>query len=270
MQKIKNLGQIFKIKKLGKTQESGFKPINPETHSRYKRVQKKTPKLITLTRIFGPILLVVVLLLLLLKSPIFSITNIKCTTQYSLCSDQDQLILKTFKGENLIFLNSSDVESKITKSFANRKIVVQKVFPGTLTVFLERRKPVVAVKPDQGQFLVDNDGVVVEYAQASALPTVILTSNKSPLVVGESVDENTLQAIKIMELVYKSQNINQGSLQDEELDITLQNGILVKFPLDRDPKALVGALQLITARIRIDGKVPKSIDLRYSNPVLSY
>ncbi len=271
MQRIKNLGKRLSLK--SSKAEIGFKPLSQKPQST-RRIQKKNfrQKLYSASWKFVAAIIFLVAVLVFLKSPLFAVNTINCKTQYSLCSDTDQKLLDSFKGQNLIFLKTHDVEAKITQSFANRKIVVQKSFPGTLSVFLERRKPYVAIRvadsPD-GVFLVDNEGVIVEYSKTSSLPAII-TSEKSPLVVGESVDSNTLQAIKIMQLVYKSQKATEGLLHDAQLDIKLSDGALAIFPLDRDPQVSVGALQLITARIRIDGKVPKSIDLRYSNPVLSY
>jgi hypothetical protein len=276
MEKIKNLGKLLNNRK-SKTREVGFKPlnVNPQTQlQRPKRNQKKTTreKVISLSKKVSPIIASVIAMLIILKSPVFSINSIECKTQYSPCSDMDQKVLEDFKGKNLIFLKDSEVDLKVTKSFANRKIVVQKIFPGTLSVFVERRKPQVGIRSQTSQdgiFLADGDGIIVEFAKTTSLP-IITTNSTQPFVVGESTDQNTLQAIKIMQLVYKSQKTTEGNLHDDQLDVRLQNGILAIFPLDRDPQVVVGALQLITARIRIDGKVPKSIDLRYSNPVLQY
>lgn len=207
-----------------------------------------------------------------IKNNYFKVAKIDCKTQYSLCSEQDQNTLSELVGKSMIDVNSKSVEDKIIKNYSNRRIVTQKIFPSTLSVFIEKRKPLVALDPtigEEGLYLVDNDGVIQQFVNSSSLPVVVLTPN-SPLMLGGKADSDIQQAVKLMHLIYKGQNINKGSMNGKSLEILLSNDIKVIFSLDRDPQVLVGALQLITSRIRIEGKVPKSIDLRYSNPVLTY
>lgn len=48
------------------------------------------------------------------------------------------------------------------------------------------------------------------------------------------------------------------------------SGIPVFLTLDKDLNSKVASLQLILSRAKIEGRLPRAIDLRFSKPVLSY
>lgn len=211
----------------------------------------------------------------LLRSDFLRIKTIVCKTQYGPCAGEEEERLESLEGESVVFLDSSRVKDIFVEDFKIREVYVQRVFPNKLVVFLERRKPLVAIKlrgvNEEGVFLVSKDGTVLEFTKNSSLPRLELEDN-SRVVVGQKVDEEVVSALHLVYLTYKlnatPRNV-EGALEKRGLVVDLGE-TTVYFARDKDPQVLVGALQLILSRSRIDGKLPKVIDLRYSNPVLEY
>ncbi|MDO8503154.1 MAG: hypothetical protein Q7S60_00540 [bacterium] len=212
--------------------------------------------------------------LILLRGSISTIDMIRCKTQYAPCDETDEGKLKEFYGQNLFLLSGRRVESRMKADFQNRSVSVQKVFPKELVVILDKRKPFVALEKEglAGVFLLDQDGVVVSFVNKSSLPILVLWKDAN-LTIGEMVEEKIKQAALLLFMTNRTQQGNVGDYENQKDDfftVLLPNNVKVYFPLGRDPSVSIGALQLILTRSRIDGKIPGSIDLRYSNPVLRY
>lgn len=212
--------------------------------------------------------------LFLVKSEFFLIDEVRCKTQYGPCSPGDENIASNMKDKNLFLLSASETIEDLKQSFINKSVLVQKVFPKTVEIFIEKRKPVVALMQEEvgnrGFFLIDKDGVVVGFTKDSQLPLIVVEYKEEDLSVGGTVREKIKKAADILYLLYNAQSATQVQLKEDFLIADLPEGSQVYFPLDKEPQSLVGALQLIIARSRIEGNLPKSIDLRYSNPVLKY
>lgn len=209
----------------------------------------------------------------LLKSQLFSIDKVVCKTQYGPCGKEDEERASLARGENLFLTSPEKIKNSLKNNFSNKEISIQKIFPRTIEIIIEKRKAILGVTPknllDRGIFLLDKDGVVLELVRETPLPIIILDQD-SDLIVGEQVGKDVKKAAAIMTLVYTAEKANRAELGNDSLILFLQDERNVYFPLDKDPDILVGALQLIIARSKIEGRLPKSIDLRYSNPVLRY
>lgn len=224
-----------------------------------------------------PFLLVIAVILLFIvfqRAGVGQVQGIICKTQYGPCLQSEEEKLEQWRGQSLPFLSSRQIKEEFSQDFRIKDVYVQRVFPGSLQVFLERRKPIIGLRvdlPEEGVFLVDADGVVLEFTRESGLPLIRL-SDKGGIVVGQKVSEPVLQASQILYLIFKLQLQSQdlsGTLTGSEFTVSLGD-VDALFTTKNDPRVLVGALQVILARSRIEGKQPKVIDLRYRNPVLRY
>lgn len=209
----------------------------------------------------------------LLRLPmVVRVQAIECKTQYGPCTLDEERSLGEFLDQDFLLLDTTLIQKRVLeRDFKNKRILVEKVFPNKLVVVLEKRKPIVVLDTPQAQgvFFVDKEGMVIGSAESSTLPLLLVDTGKN-FVVGEPVLEEVINASKILYLVYTSQGTKQGVLANQVLAVTLSGGTLVSFLAEAEPEAKVGALQLITSRSRMDGKLPKTIDLRYSKPVLTY
>lgn len=216
----------------------------------------------------------VLLVFVLLKGDFFKIGKIDCRTQYGPCSERDLKTLEAFQEKNLFLLPETDVRKNLTENFLNRQISIQKIFPNRLRVVIEKRKSAVALVQspiaDMGFFLLDQDGVVVEVVKETVLPLLTLPVRDENIELGKEVGQEIKKAVKILSLVYSLRKTKEAKLESDFLYIKDLDDIEILLPLGKDPEVLVGALQLIITQSRIEGSLPKSIDLRYSNPVLKY
>lgn len=197
------------------------------------------------------------------------IQTISCKTQYGPCSQEDNEVINKIIGKNLFFIKSVNYSSQLEHIYINKKAFIEKIFPSKIAVFIEKRKAIVAIEQKlQNKFyLIDADGRVIGLRESSFLPTLI--ADDFELKEGEFVKSELISAVKILYLLYKSQSIMTGVVEAGTLTILIDT-VTVNFPLDKDPQILVGALQLIISRSRIEGNLPKMIDLRYVKPVLNY
>ncbi|MBI2590607.1 MAG: hypothetical protein HYW33_01870 [Candidatus Blackburnbacteria bacterium] len=205
-----------------------------------------------------------------------TVDNIVCKTQYGPCDQQDLELASRFIGKNLFLVTSAEVGEMLSGSFKNNKVFVSKYFPDTLSLVIEKRKGFVAVsKPDVGSgfFLVSSDGTALSYEESSALPKLVLSEEVAMPVVGGKVDQDLINAGKTLSLLRLGQNVSTADFSKEGLAVSINwdsSSISVTFPANGDPELLTGALQLILSQAKMDGKIPKVIDLRYKNPVLRY
>lgn len=242
----------------------------------FKKLRLSFPKLLKSKYIKGLIvLLVVALLIFLARSEHILVKGYSCKTQYGpTCDKKDTDILQRFVGTNFFTLDLKTVEGDLKTNFVNEQIAVQRVLPGKINAFIVKRKPIIGAKmldrETPGYFLVDKEGVVVSFVPETALGILYYKQAEHNLVVGTSTDEKFKKAAEILYQNLRSFGAKQAELQGNLLKITLPEEIVVSYPLDRDTLELSGALQLILTRSRIDGKLPRAVDLRFKNPVLTY
>ncbi|MEK7521811.1 MAG: FtsQ-type POTRA domain-containing protein [Patescibacteria group bacterium] len=207
---------------------------------------------------------------------IFLISQISCKTQFGACDQNEYKRLDQFKGNNLVTLSNKKVEESLLQDFKNEKVYVHKILPNTLSVIIKKRTGFIGISKEDldGTFLVAKDGTVLSFEKSSAVPTLVLSPTFPNPVVGEKVSNKVLTSGKILQLVSKVQTVKNTTLEEEKLSLDLGDTKIL-FPTNRDPEVLVGALQLILLdakieRLRMNNKVPVSIDLRFKNPVLKY
>lgn len=218
-------------------------------------------------------LFILVSAVIIFQTNFLKIKSVSCKTQYGPCDSNDEKVLSKIQGQNIFFADAGNLKDELAQDFRNRNIFIQKVFPNKVSVFLEKRKGQVTFKLADSQtpgfFVVDEDGVILGKVTDTPLPTITV-KNGDTLVVGERLIAREKNAADLVYLTFRSRGRTTGELEDDFVKVYIENDIVVYYPLDGEPRVLVGALQLILNRSRIDNQLPKSIDLRYSNPVLRY
>jgi hypothetical protein len=188
----------------------------------------------------------------------------------------------------LTFLNYVGKDYKAVKSQINtileqniliNSFLIQYKIPGTLQIEVDLKKPKFAVrglstiKDLQNRiFLVDKDGLIVEMANESDLPT--LQKNESiEYKVGKTIPEKDKFSLSLFEGVNYLYSIKLGIQEKNELKVTNSEGIIIRFPLEGDKDVLLGSLRLIFSRLNdssegIRMEDVNEIDLRFKNPVI--
>jgi len=232
-------------------------------------VRRKTKKL----NIFKLLSIIIVLVFILL-TPVFvqrliKIKKIECVSQYGECP-QIKEILKHVPGNYKD--TKKQIELILKQDIKVNNYLIQYKIPNTLKIEVNLKKSKYAIRnKDAKYFLVDRDKLILEISDESNLP--VLISNNFNKNIGEVVDDTDIFALKIIEKVAWLYSVKIGNFENNELKITLKEGVIVHFPLEGDIDTLVGRLRLIFSRLNDEGEGirmedVKEIDLRFKNAVL--
>lgn len=202
---------------------------------------------------------------------ILPVKNIICKTQYGPCENEDYKLVDRFYGESLMLVSETKIREEVLQNFKNESVVVHKIIPNTLSLIVEKRRAYAAVTKDGlgGDFVISRNGSVLSFVQNSALPILNLGPEYKNPVVGENVTEEITRSLRIVYLTSKIREVGKATLSQSRLTIDSE-GTTIVYPEDGDPEILVGALQLIVSRAKMESKMPVNIDLRFKNPVLKY
>ena len=172
-------------------------------------------------------------------------------------------------GTNIILFPESQIKAKLSSSLTLERVEFDKQFPGKITVTVYFRKPLFSWQSSQGRFLVDRAGVAYKEAGTESLPQV--SDQDSSVKLGERLSEGEINLVtrllnavvgKFTPLVIKITGRDVSLILSSNMEVLLTaNG-----SLDRE----ISALQLITTQAKIEGKIPRLVDLRYSKPLVTY
>ncbi|MGB9911165.1 MAG: cell division protein FtsQ/DivIB [Microgenomates group bacterium] len=220
------------------------------------------------------------------------IKNFECREEENLCQEELKKELGSFLlGKNFLFFSSSKLRTEILNRYPLiKEIEVKKKFPWQLEIKIKKRQPMTGLafslnfnsestpsaflkwEIEEGIFLIDNEGVILEKKEKTDLPLILL-KEKLNLSPGEKIkEEKIVKGVKILEkmrLRLLEPKISYFSSQFS-FTVWLKEGVFVLFSLEKDIDYQLDSLQFILSQSKIKmGKI-KKIDLRFDKPVISY
>lgn len=230
-------------------------------------------------------------IILFLKSDFWLVKKISC--QPPCQSDVQSQLTSLTEGKNILFLSSKVISQKVLETFLIvKEAKIKKRLPNKLVYEFKIKEPQVALifevplespkvasdssKPEfltTGEFLiVDSEGVLLEKAESSNLPLLLL-KGLLDLQVGQKVDQEeiliTLKIIRDLKLALFEPKLGK-IVFDRTLEIWLSDNLEVFFSLMKEEKPQLDSLQFIFSRAKIEGKKIKKVDLRFDKPVVIY
>ncbi len=207
----------------------------------------------------------IIIFLLSLILPSFLITRISivkidCSSQYGRCSSLVAGYLK--EAENLpLFVSISKVKSVLKNQIVIDDFSVQYKIPNKLKVDILEKKAVIAfTNSSLSEFVLnDKNGLILGKEKQTNLPVIIFD--------GELDRSQKVEAIQIAMRAFILHSVKVSHLFSDRLEINLQNGAKVIFPLTEDIDVLFGSLQVILFQLNSHFEV-NTIDLRFKNPIL--
>ena len=250
---------------------------------RRERIHKFPVKITDRLRKFNvfKILSIILIVVFILSIPtiiqkLVKVQKITCVSQYGDCPVF--LTFLNYEGKDYKAVKSQ-INTILEQNILINSFLIQYKIPGTLQIEVDLKKPKFAVrglstiKDLQNRiFLVDKDGLIVEMANESDLPT-LQKNESSEYKVGDTVTDKDKFSLSLFEGVNYLYSIKLGIQEKNELKVTNSEGIIIRFPLEGDKDVLLGSLRLIFSRLNdssegIRMEDVNEIDLRFKNPVI--
>ncbi|HET7713763.1 MAG TPA: hypothetical protein VFK94_05885 [Patescibacteria group bacterium] len=178
-------------------------------------------------------------------------------------------IVAATRDRNIILFPEEEIRRKLAAQIILERVEFTKVFPGKVVVTAYFREPLFSWQSSNGRFLVDSHGVAYREAGTESIPQV--SSDSSSLRLGE-----TLPAYQT-DLVRRLLGATEGKftllvikITGQHISVILSSNIEVLLTSGGSLDQEISALQLITTQAKIEGKIPRLIDLRYSKPLVTY
>lgn len=212
----------------------------------------------------------VVIVVLALKSNILLVKQVECYTQFGACDESYLQKAKFLLGRPIyIPLPKQQITSQFSGEPAISDVSVYRRLPSTVVLGITLRRPVAAVLGTSVEIgVVDEQGVVFETADRTALPTISIGEDVS---VGSKLSPNQVVATQMLGKVGSILQIPiKGHLEGNSLIIDLPNSNKVILDVGDVRPDWEASLQSIWARSKIDGKFPRKIDLRFTSPAVSF
>lgn len=256
-----------------------------------KRVKRGKIILILVVVIFG------ILVFAILRSDLFNIKAVDIQADNINCTNPTQIKSSTsLLGQNLIFLNSSKVESDLKKKFLCIKAVeISKYFPNKVKLIISKREPVVifiSQKEEENLGILEKFSQPIASASAESTPSAQFIFpqgeiNESFIVDNEGVIfEKNVSRVDLSKVYFHGQNLMIGriikilqkiktfGLTIKEAKVYSEKILLVNtkpkiiFRLDEREDIQLASLQLILSEAKIDDRELEFIDLRFDKPVI--
>jgi len=199
------------------------------------RVQNTKRKRRRVRRRFAYGFLVAILILGLVASlsttMFFNVTNIVVVNETSATEEQIVSLSGIKYKENLIRLDSKKAEKRITAGIAYAENVkIEKKFPSTVQINVEKAKPVANISQSYGYLLVSGSNRVLEELKDGPLPDLLVITGYNPAqgTIGmylQSEDEKRDNVLKTLTAAVEECN----NRNIKSIDMTDQSRIVVQF-----------------------------------------
>lgn len=216
--------------------------------------------------------IIAIVLFVLLVPRMLVIKNIICINQYGSCQETLNLKLENLKGKSLEEVKQ-EVSAIMRQDLFVKEYVLRYEIPDRVVINAISKKAKFVLKSiDKDKLaLVDRDGLVLGLGENFTLPRVFISTDYA--VVGEKVSKRELFALNLVSDLYYFYQVKEGEMFEDRLEIYLNDGVKVIFPLEGDRDVMLGGLKVILSGLNQDNKDSRikkvsEIDLRFKNPVL--
>ncbi len=214
------------------------------------------------------LIILVILLLIIFIPGMFIKVKVVCVDQDTRCNPEIEKSLSSLNNKSF-FNAKKQIKKILNNNFMILEYSVQFKLPNILQVNILTKKPSFGINNGiDDYYLVDSAGHILAKTNQTVLPYIVLDGQTYQ--TGDKVDDKVLNALKLIDGVYKMYQTKSGTLEKDTLFVNLPGQVSVIFPVtDFDRDLLLGSLRLIYSNIRNgEGQTYSQIDMRYRNPVL--
>lgn len=204
------------------------------------------------------------------SSKLFSIKKVECYTQFGNCPESYLIKLDALIHQQIFAANIRKIiSSQLSPVPEIDHFDIYRRIPSVLIVSVKLKSPVGVVSSGvlgSKSLMVDDSGRVYLTVENSSLP-VLLT--QKTVQEGDSLTTSEIQALKIISKVSLMTSLRvYGQLQENTLNIRLGSDTEIIIDI-RKTDDWNSSLQLLLSRSKITGTMPRKIDLRFNNPVVT-
>tara|TARA_B100000941_G_scaffold277015_1_gene240158 strand:+ start:233 stop:907 length:675 start_codon:yes stop_codon:yes gene_type:complete len=162
-------------------------------------------------------------------------------------------------GKNIILLKKNDFYKIMNRNDTN-DLIIKKIYPNKLTINFIPAEPVCVILFENYKIILGDNGKTLE---------LVTIDQKLPNVYGSKNIRNIFKVVNLLILsnidYYKIDKII--FFKSGRFDISLDNGILIKYPIKYSEKIINYSSELLNDKKFINSKI---IDLRLNNKVIKY
>jgi cell division protein FtsQ len=186
----------------------------------------------------------------------FRVETVAVTGQRELTDQQIFAAAGVTNTSSLLFLDAESAREGLEKLPLVKSAQVRKLFPSTLSVTIEERKPYALWQRDGSVSLIAQDGTVID-------DTVDQRFTDLPLVVGEGADRRANEIVSALLATPELTGRVKGAtlVSQRRWNLTLDNGVVVKLPEEAPGQALKN-LALLERDAKVLEKDILAVDMR--------
>lgn len=174
-------------------------------------------------------------------------------------------------GQDLFDVDPAAVEARVIRLSGVRQAVVQKQWPRRVVVQVEERRPVAVWQVGGVGYLVDEDGVVLDFSPDPNLITIVETDGARSLVAGDRLDGDAVMLAtrlrEVMPLSVGQRPVRFEWSQSTGLEVTTEQGLRVRLGDGQDLDYKLAVWRGILERANRDKTSVSAIDLRFGDRV---
>ena len=167
-------------------------------------------------------------------------------------SNEDKILnsLEIFKGRNIIFFSTNDLNQVIIESEFIKEFKIQKIYPDTIKVTAIEFKPLAIFVQKNKKYIITDGGKKIENYDAEM-------TNLLPFVYGKNADINFYDFYSVLNNTgFKIDKIKQFNyFHINRWDIILKNDKTLKLPSKNYEKAIMKFLEIYEQKNFINFKV---------------
>jgi cell division protein FtsQ len=196
---------------------------------------------------------------LLFRSALFRVNAVEIVGCQSLKEESIRRLLQVEEGRTNIFaVRSWEIERRLQQIPQVRRVRVEKVFPHTLRVIIEERRPEILVEGRGTTFCLDREGVKVPCAGVAEdeLIRVVLRSQEGGLL------SEVLDLVEVWQREFDVALREVEAVNERLFILRLQNGIVIKCEGASNVRKKAVLLRSYLRDVRVKSLKVRGFDLR--------
>ncbi|WP_413988447.1 cell division protein FtsQ/DivIB [Labrys okinawensis] len=186
----------------------------------------------------------------------FRVETVAVTGQRELTDQQIFAAAGVTNTSSLLFLDAEAARQGLEKLALVQSAQVRKLFPSTLSVTIEERKPYALWQRDGSVMVIAEDGTVIDNAVDQRFADL-------PLVVGEGADKRAHEIIAALADTPEFNGRVKGVtlVSQRRWNLTLDNSVVVKLP-EENPRQALKNLAALERNAKVLEKDILAVDMR--------